>query len=66
MLTSYTSSEEENITYLRKFFQNISNSNEGLPLTSMRADRCASCEDIVHRFQTINSPQVPSPLPTDP
>ena len=29
MLTSYTSSEEENIPYLRKFAQNIGNKNEG-------------------------------------
>ena len=29
MLTSYTSSEEENIPYLRKFLQNIRNNNEG-------------------------------------
>ena len=29
MLTSYTSSEEENIPYLRKSAQNIRNNNEG-------------------------------------
>ena len=29
MLTSYTSSEEGNIPYLRKFAQNIRNSDEG-------------------------------------
>ena len=29
MLTSYTSSEEENIRYLRKFAQNIKDNDEG-------------------------------------
>ena len=43
-LTSYTSSEEENILYFRKFGQNIKNNDEGRklfeePLTSMRVDR---------------------------
>ena len=29
MLTSYTTSEEENTPYLRKFYLNIGNNNEG-------------------------------------
>ena len=38
MLTSYTSSEEENIPYLRKFDQNIRNSNERPRLFEGTAD----------------------------
>ena len=45
MLTSHTSSEEENIPHLRKFLQNIRNNNEGPQL-----HKC--CENIVPRFQT--------------
>lgn len=53
ILTSRTTSEEEYALYPRKFVQNI---NEGvylleIPLTSIRVDRFASCEDIVPRFQ---------------
>ena len=61
MLTSYTSSEEKKNFFLRKFAQNIRKSNEGLPLTNMRVDRCAICENIVQSFQTINSTQIPLP-----
>ena len=32
MLTSYTSSKEENIPYFRKFAQNIRNNDEGTEL----------------------------------
>ena len=44
MLSSYTSSEEDNIPYLRMFVQTIRNNNEGpkllkIPLTSMRVLR---------------------------
>ena len=38
MLTSYTSSEEENIPYLRNFAQNIRNNNEGPKLFEDTAD----------------------------
>ena len=38
MLTSYTSSEEENILYLRKFDQNIRNNNEHPRLFEGTAD----------------------------
>ena len=38
MLTLYTSSEEENIPYLRKFAQNIRNYNEGPMLFKDTAD----------------------------
>ena len=58
MLTSYTSSEEENIPFLRKFAQNMRNSS-GSPkpffedtADQVRVDRLASCENIVPRFQT--------------
>ena len=58
MLTSYTSSEEENILFLRKFAQNMRNSS-GSPkpffedtADQVRVDRLASCENIVPRFQT--------------
>ena len=44
MLSSYTSSEEDNIPYLRMFVQTIRNNNKGpkllkIPLTSMRVLR---------------------------
>ena len=66
MLTSYTSSEEENIPNLRKFARNIRNNNESPrlfeePLTSMHVDRFASCEGIVPRLQTLS---ILLPLPT--
>ena len=38
MLTSYTSSEEENTPYLWKFTQNIRNNNEGPKLFEDTAD----------------------------
>ena len=38
MLTSHTSSEEENIPYLRKFAINIRNNNEGPQLLEDTAD----------------------------
>ena len=38
MLTSYTSSEEENFPYIRKFAQNIRNNNEGPKLFEDTAD----------------------------
>ena len=38
MLTSYTSSEGENIAYLRKFTQNTRNDNEGPKLFEDTAD----------------------------
>ena len=38
MLTSYTSSEEENIPYLRKFAQNIRNYNKLPKLFEDNAD----------------------------
>ena len=38
MLTSYTSSEEENIPYLWKFALNIRNNDEGLELFEDTAD----------------------------
>ena len=59
MLTSYTSSEKENIPYIRKFAKNIKNNDGGaklfclkIPLTITRVDHLASCEKIVPRFQT--------------
>ena len=57
MLTSYTSSEKENIPYLRKFAKTLGTTTEVLsclkiPLTNMRVDHLASCEKIVPRFQT--------------
>ena len=38
MLTSHTSSEEEKISYLRKFAQNIRNNNRGPQLLEDTAD----------------------------
>ena len=38
MLTSHTSSEEEDIPCLRKFAQNIGNNNEGSELLEDTAD----------------------------
>ena len=38
MLTSYTSSEEEEISYLHKFAQNIRDNNEGCELLEGTAD----------------------------
>lgn len=38
MLTSYTSSEEENMRYLRKFAQNIKNNNDGPKIFENTAD----------------------------
>ena len=38
MLTSHTSSEEENILYLQEFAQNIRNNNEGPQLLEDTAD----------------------------
>ena len=66
MLTSYTSSEEENIPYLRKFARNIRNNDKGPKLFEdtaglMRVDRFASCENIVPSFKTSS---ILSPLPT--
>ena len=54
MLTSYTTSEEENIPCLRKFVQNIRNPNEGpqlleIPLISMHIDHIASFDNITTR-----------------
>ena len=63
MLTSYTSSEEEKISHLRKFAQNIRNNMVvgclKIPLTSMHDDRFGSCENAVPWFQT--SSILPSP-----
>ena len=52
MLTSYTSSEEENIPYIKKFAQNIRSNNKVLhcleiPLINMHVDHFASCENII-------------------
>ena len=38
MLTSHTSTEEENILHLRKFPQNVRNNNEGPQLLEDTAD----------------------------
>ena len=69
MLTSYTSSEEDKIPYIRKFAQNIRINNEGpdsclkILLTSMHVDCFASCEDVIPRFQTLSILPSPSPRP---
>ena len=38
MLTSHTSSEEEKVSYLRKFAQNIRDNNEGRELLEYTAE----------------------------
>ena len=52
MLSSYTSSEEDNIPNLRIFVQNTRNNDEGLKLVEDTADQHVRFENIVPRFQT--------------
>ena len=72
-MTSYNSSEEENIPYLRKFAQNTRNHAEGPKLFEDTADEhavdhFASSENIVPRFQasSVLSPLPPGLVPKSP
>ena len=51
MLSSHTSSEEDNITNLRIFAQNTRNNDEGPKLLEDIADWHACFENIVSTFQ---------------
>ena len=57
MLTSCTSSEEENTPYPRKLGHNIKNNDEGDKLAEDTANyHVCRWENIVPRFQTSHSP----------
>ena len=74
MLTSYTSSEEDKIPYIRKFAQNIRINNEGpdsclkILLTSMHVDCFAISPDsrLCRFFPSLPIPQTPALVPKSP